>query len=132
MLTGDQVGGAGHAFGLANGSTSDLGPVDALSTLLTTESLLLAVVGVAVTLATPGQVRNPRLPVRPGVLAGIAVGVLSLVGVGAVFAWGQIYLGGALRPLPDLVIAVALLVAIVAEPVLAVLLALGIRKRRAS
>jgi hypothetical protein len=104
-----------------------LSPVDALTTLLTTESLLLAVVGLAVTLGAPGGRRVPRLPVRATYLAGAAVVVLAAVGAGAGFAWAELFLPTFPQGSGDRVIACTLLLAIASEPILAALLALGMR-----
>lgn len=113
----DQVG---HGFTATN----------ALTTLLTTESLLFAALGLAANLSSVGGPRIRKLPVSGEVLGGAAVLVLSLVAVGAVTAWSKIFLREFTNEWDDIVIAAALLLAIVAQPLLAVLLGLGLRTRR--
>lgn len=104
-----------------------MSPVDALTILLTAESLLLAVVGIAVTFAiTPGS-RVRWLPVPLSVVAFGAVAVLALAGVGAGFAWAAIYLPHFPHPGQDRVIAIAILSTISMEPLLALALALGLK-----
>lgn len=69
--------------------------------------------------------------VRPATLAFVAAGVLAAVGAGAVLAWTDLFLGtnwpagwnGRLG-------AISLLLAIVAQPVVAVLIAIGISRNR--
>ena len=104
-----------------------MNPVDSLMTLLTVESLLLAVVSMAITMAAPGGPRVANFPIPAPVLAGSSVAVLALVATGSTAAWAQLYVGGSWRPFPDIVIAATLLVAILAEPLLALALALGMR-----
>ncbi len=99
----------------------------ALTALLTTESLLFAALNLAASLSTPGGRRIRRLPLPGRVIGGGAVGALILVAVGALAAWAELFLCDFPTALSGILIAVALLVAIVAQPVLAVLLALGLR-----
>jgi len=103
---------------------------NALATLLTTESLLFAALALAANLSTPGGRRIRDLPVSGEALGAASVAVLALVAVGAVTAWGNIFLSPFPGRLDEIVICVSLLVAIVAQPVLATLLALGLRTRR--
>jgi hypothetical protein len=110
-------------------SMSGLAPVDALTTLLTTESLLLVVVGFAITFAAPGQNRVPNLPISAKCLATIAVFVLAAVGAGAGIAWSELFLPKFPSDPSNQVIACSLLLAIAAEPILAALLALGMRAK---
>jgi hypothetical protein len=117
---------AGTQGGLNNGFTA----ANALATLLTTESLLFAALGLAATFSAVGGRRLRKLPVSGGALGGSAVLVLAIVAVGAVAAWSKIFLCPFPRAMGDIVIAVALLLAIVAQPAIAVLLALGLRTQR--
>jgi hypothetical protein len=114
---------ASHGFG--GGFTV----ANALATLLTTESLLFAAFGVAANFATVGGRRVRRMPVSGEVLGGAAVLVLAVVAFGAGTAWVKIF-----SPFPTafygVVIAIALLLAIVAQPVIAALLALGLRTQQ--
>src|SRR5438874_774820 len=89
---------------------------DALGALLTTESLLLAVVGLAVTISsTTGRI--PKLPIPATMLAGGAVALLAAVGAGAGVAWSELYLSPFPSDWSNRVIAVALLTAVAAEPI---------------
>src|SRR5689334_10793382 len=106
--------------------TAEFTNANALSTLLTTEGLLFAALALAVNLLTPSR-RPPKLPVPAKLIGYFAAGVLVVVAIGAAFAWGQIYTGGHLRDFSSVVEAGSMLVAIAAQPVLAVLLALGLR-----
>lgn len=103
---------------------------NALATLLTTESLLFAAFGVAANFSTVGGRRLRKLLVPGEVLGGAAVLVLALVALGAVTAWSKVFLPEFPNAFDDIVIAVALLLAIIAQPVLALLLALGLRTQR--
>jgi len=100
---------------------------NALVTLLTTESLLFAALGLAANLSTPGGRRVRRLPVSGHLLGSCAVGAFIVVATGAAAAWLQIFLSDFPSAPSDIVIAVSLIVAIAIQPVLAVLLSLGLR-----
>lgn len=98
-----------------------------LTTILTIEGFLLATVSLALALATPGRRRPISLPVAPSHVA-LGAAVLSvLVGAAGVGAWIGIYGFGELLPPRQVWIAVTLLVAVVFQPVIAFLLALGAR-----
>lgn len=99
----------------------------ALASLLTTEGLLFAALALAVNLSVPGGRRVRRLPVPGPVLGGVAVAVLGVVALGAAAAWGRIFLCDFPSDPSGILIAVALIVAIVAQPVLAIVLGLGLR-----
>lgn len=97
-----------------------------LALLLTTEGLLFAALTVGVSLSA-SSVFGPSTVVRPATLAFIAAGLIALVGAGAVLAWTDLFLGsgwpsGWNGPLE----AIALLCAIVAQPLVALLIAVGI------
>jgi hypothetical protein len=102
---------------------------NALSTLLTTESLLFAAFSLAVSLS--GPTNRVRAWLVPGsVLAGAAVAALAGVGAGGIIAWHDLFVeGGFSRDATERVIAIAILGAIVIQPLLALLLALGLRTR---
>jgi hypothetical protein len=101
----------------------------ALSTLLTIESFMLAVVSLIASLAAPGRSHVADLPVPGHHLAmSAAVGVCVLAG-GAAAAWSGMYTGGSLRPWREVVIAVVLLAAALAQPVFAVMTARGVRPK---
>lgn len=100
---------------------------NALGALLTTEGLLFAALGLAANLSTAGGRRVRRLPVSGQVLGGVAVGALVIVALGATAAWLKVFASDFPSELSGVVIAVALIVAIVVQPTLAVLLGLGLR-----
>lgn len=102
----------------------------ALSTLLTIESFMLAVVSLTATFVAPGRAAVAALPVKGFVLAMAAAVAVGVLGLGAVFAWAGIYTGGSLRPWREVVVAVVLLLAVLFQPVFAVMLALGVRKKK--
>lgn len=102
---------------------------EALGTLLAVESFMLAVLSLTATLSAPGRKRVSALPVRAEQLALGVAGVVVTLGLGASLAWGGLYFGGAWRPLREAAIAAILLIAILAQPVVAVLMAIGVRSR---
>lgn len=99
-----------------------------LTTLLATESFLLAVVGLAVSLSTPVKGGTRNLIGSPNILAWLASGLLTLIAAGAGLAWYDIYIDrcGPL-PFPQPVIAGLLIVVIVLQPVFALMVASGTR-----
>src|SRR3954447_10831728 len=108
----------------------EFSPSQAMSTLLATESFLLATVSLTATLAAPGRRRVARLPVSGAWLGALAAVAVCVAGIGALTAWAVIFTGGSLRPFPEVVIAGCLLLVIVTQPLLAVALALGLRSER--
>jgi hypothetical protein len=101
---------------------------NALATLLTTESLLFAAFTLAVNLSAPTQ-RARRWLVPAPVLVGIAVLALIVVAFGGATAWFEMFVvGGFTRIFAERVIAAAIVGAILVQPVLALLLALGLRE----
>jgi hypothetical protein len=101
---------------------------DSLTLLLTVESLLLAVLGLAVTLGTPDGKRVRRLPVSAGWIAAVTVAAICLAGLGSMGAWYEIFVRpGYPRGTPGQLVAWALFLTILIEPALALLLALGMR-----
>lgn len=101
--------------------------VQALTTFLSVEGFLLATVSLAVTLGAPGRRRPAALPVPATFIALGAAWLSVLVGTGGVAAWMGLYGQGSLLPLQQLWIAVVMLAAVLAQPVIAILLALGSR-----
>src|SRR4051812_44982088 len=95
---------------------------NALSSLLTAESLLFAALSLAANLSMPGGPLVRRLPIPGGWLAGIAIGGLVAVSLGAAVAWGKIFVCAFPSDASGILVAVALIVAIVIQPALAVLL----------
>jgi hypothetical protein len=107
-------------------SASGLTRLGVLALLLTTEGLLFAALTVGVSLSASSMFGPPTV-VPPAALAFIAAGLIALVGAAAVLAWSDLFLGsgwpsGWNGPLE----ALALLFAIVAQPLVALLIAVGI------
>nr|WP_131721754.1 hypothetical protein [Mycolicibacterium komanii]CRL77951.1 hypothetical protein CPGR_04973 [Mycolicibacterium komanii] len=102
----------------------------ALSTLLTIEAFMLAVVSLTASLFAPGRDRVPDLPMSGYALAMSAAIGVCILALGATFAWVGMYAGGSLRPWREVVVAVVLLLAVLAQPVFAVLTARGVRSKR--
>ena len=105
-------------------------PDDALSTLLTTESLLFAVFGLVVSLTSSiGRARKWIL--RPTVIGDIVVALIALVAFGAAVAWHDSYVaGGFPRDGSQRIMALTVVAAVVAQPILAFLLTVGLRIRK--
>jgi hypothetical protein len=96
--------------------------------LLTVESLLLATLGLAVGLAEPGR-RARSLVIQASTLGQIAAGFLSLIAVGAIFAWGRIFLEDWPCSFSGSAIAMTIGLAILGQPVFAWVIALGMRAK---
>lgn len=97
----------------------------ALSALLATEGFLLAAVALAVNLDAPGQPRGRDAVVAFRTLAISAGVVLGVAAIGALVAWSRIFVGGEFGGFSRALVAGCLVVPIVAQPVIALLLALG-------
>lgn len=110
--------------------TSGLTSTSALSMMLTTESLLFAAFSVASGLADRSGRRVRRFAVRPEILGAGAVVMLVIVAAGAAAAWTDVFLSDFPSDPSQVVVAVALAVAILAQPLLAVLLGLSLRTRQ--
>lgn len=102
----------------------------ALGVLLTTESLIFAALTLTLTVLEIARGRVLRLPSSPLALSVAIVVVLGLVAAGAFVAWSQVFTGSVVRPWPQATIAIALLIAIVAQPIVALALVLGFRRHR--
>jgi hypothetical protein len=106
----------------------EYGIADALSTLLTVESLLFAALSLGVSLSSGTPFGRVHL-VSPATLASIAAALIVVIAAGALSAWIELF-GGAnwsWSPGPGLR-ATGLLVGILTQPVLAVLIAMGLRR----
>jgi hypothetical protein len=103
---------------------------EALSTLLTVESFMLAVVSLITSLSQPERPLIPALPLSPLKLAFAVAGSVCLLAAGSVLAWSGMYVGGSLRPLREVCTAVIILLAVLLQPIFAFIIALGVRTRR--
>lgn len=104
-----------------------LSPADAMTLLLTAESLLLASLALVVAIGAPGQTRLARLPGGPRVLAFVAVLAMAFAATGAAISWVQLYLGHIPSDAPSRIVSIALIATIVVEPIYALLVSLGLR-----
>lgn len=105
----------------------DFTAVDALTILLTTQSLLLAAFGLVVVMGAPGQRRPPNLLGGPKLVGGFAVAAQWAVGAGSGFSWSELFVGHWPAETAGAAVAVAILVAIIAEAVLAGILGWALR-----
>ena len=97
-----------------------LSPTDALILLVTVESLLFAALAVSVALAAP-FVRGPWL-------AWTITVVLAVISLGALMCWLELYAGSSWPcGFRAALTAIAILVGIAAQPLIAALIARGIR-----
>jgi hypothetical protein len=97
-----------------------------LSLLLTTESLLFAALTVSLSLAATSTFGS-RTVVSPVALGFVAAAVLAVIGIAAVLAWTDLFaLGSWPAGWNVRVEATALLVAILAQPVIAFVIAVGV------
>jgi hypothetical protein len=117
------------ASGLAN---TPIGYGDALTILLTAESLLLAALGLAIVAAVPNGKRIPRLPIAPFAIGLVAVGAIVVAAIGSVAAWWEIFITQGTHGAAQFLIAGSILVTIIGEPFIALILAMGMRKERDS
>lgn len=105
---------------------STLSPNDALILLVTVESLLFAALAVSVTLAGPSELGGPPF-VRGPKFAWSITGVLATVSIGALMSWLELYAGSHWPcEFRATVTALAILIGIAAQPLLAALIARGI------
>lgn len=107
--------------------------VNALTNLITVESLLFASLSLAIARSEPENWGERRWfwKFDGRAIAYIAAGALCAIAVAAIVAWWQIFVGPGF-PTPgradQVVVAGGIGLAVVVQPVLAVLLALGLRE----
>lgn len=109
---------------------ADLTTVDALTILLTTQSLLLTAFGIVVVMGTPGQRRPPNLLGGAAFVGAVAVLTQLVVGAGSGFAWSDQFLTKWPHHLAGRFVAISILVAIIGEALLATLLGWALRRRK--
>ncbi|MCW2667748.1 MAG: hypothetical protein JWN57_2710 [Frankiales bacterium] len=113
----------------AAAETASLSHGDSLGLLLSVEGFMFAAITLAVALGASDQMRQTRHPrLEPEKLLLGAAAALCLVGAGAATAWASIFTGGDYRGHAEAAEATALLVAVLGQPVIAVLLALAARR----
>lgn len=116
--------GVGHVAVAPAAASTDVGT--ALTALLTTESLLFAALSVSVALS--GETKSGRMLVSDPFKFGAAVAlVISVVAIGAAFAWWGAFAGGWPDGLSAGVASAVLLVPILLEPLFAWWVAASLR-----
>ncbi|HEX6392972.1 MAG TPA: hypothetical protein VFZ97_05990 [Acidimicrobiales bacterium] len=106
-------------------AVSDFKPTDALVALLTVESLVFAVLGIAIALVIPTD-RNRDFFISKKWVLVVINGVLAVVAVGAVFAWAELFGPDFPRQFAQRVVACVLILAITLQPAVAILLSSGV------
>lgn len=111
----------------ATAASGGFSAAESLTTLLTTESLLFAAFSAGVVLTAPTTRPKRITPKNANLLAFGCVGVLAAVAVAAALAWWQVFgdnwTGASMRTLEALGIAIG----IAAQPIVALIVALGSR-----
>ena len=97
----------------------------AISTLLTTESLLFAALGVTVA-RTSNVKRGDEKPPGFGIAIALSV-VLAFVALAAASAWFELYMANGTQGVANVLQALGIAVGIVAQPVIAFMLAWTLR-----
>jgi hypothetical protein len=114
-----------HAIQLAAGS-SELTKNDVFIALVTVEGLLFAALSISATLAG-GEAIRARTWGPPWLLSVVSAVILVLVALAVVLAWADLFGGGAWPHHSDRQLeALGLLLAIVAQPGVAIVIAVGI------
>ncbi len=100
---------------------------DVFIALVTAEGLLFAALAVSASIAGSEGTFGPKTLGKPWMLAAVATVLLLVVAVGAVLAWADLFTGSNWSTSSDRIgEAIALLVAIAAQPVVALIIAIGI------
>jgi len=99
-----------------------------LAMLLTAESLIFAVLSATIAFAQPGK-RVTALPASAYTLGSCAVGLLVTVALGGLMAWIGVFADHWPCSLRQEIVAVAILIAIVGQPILATAIARGLKVR---
>jgi hypothetical protein len=115
---------------LSNSATTvaahGLSAADSLPVLLTTESLLFAALGVSVALTTPVEGGRPAF-IASGLLAALIAAIIWVVAFGAGAAWLSVYTSPGPCGFSESIQALCLAIGIVAQPVLASVIAWNVR-----
>lgn len=112
----------------AASSADEFTSVNALSTLLTLEGFLFGVLNVAIAVTATSALPN-RLMSSPRRFAHAAAALVTLVAVGALIAWWDLFIGGDWpKGVGDWAPVVVIGLAIVAQPVLTWAVARGVAK----
>lgn len=106
--------------------SSQISDAEALTILLTAESLIFAVLSAAIAFAQPGR-RVSALPTSAFTLGLAAVTLLSIVALGALLAWVGVYGNHWPCSLRQDLIALTVATAIVGQPIFAGVIAKGLK-----
>jgi hypothetical protein len=101
---------------------------EALVILLTAESLIFAVLSAIIAFAQPGK-WVPDIPASAFKLGVAAVILLAVVALGASMSWIGVYLDNWPCSVRQMVAAVAIAVAIIAQPTFAAIITRGLRPK---
>lgn len=101
---------------------------EALAILLTAESLIFAVLSAVIAFAQPGN-RVPDLPASAFTLGVAAVVLLAFVAFGALMAWVGIYADNWPCSFRGNAIAIAIVIAVVSQPIFATVITRGLRSK---
>jgi hypothetical protein len=107
-------------------SPAEFGAGELLAALLGAESLLLAAVGISVSLAA-GSKLGSKWVVKPAKFAFGNTAILALITVGAGFVWAKLFGGSAWPPGCEMRVgALALALAIIAPPIISLVLSINL------
>jgi hypothetical protein len=109
--------------------SSQISDAEALTVLLTAESLILVVLSAAIAFSQPGR-RVSALPLSAFHLGLGAVGLLTIVAAGGLLAWIGVYANHWPCSMRQDFIAVAIMAAIVGQPVFAAVIAKGLKAKK--
>lgn len=101
---------------------------DVLGLLLSVEGFLFAAITLSATLSVPNRGARRYEWLKPDRILVVAAFALLLIGAGALVPWGAVYLGGSWQGGAIAVEGSVLLVAVVSQPLLALLLAMSARR----
>jgi len=102
---------------------------DALAALLTVESLVFAVLAVAVTFLAPGN-RVPDLLMSPARIGYLGAAFVSVVAFGAAMAWWSVFVTSWPHGFRGGAVAIVIAIAIVGQPMLSWLIAPGLQAKK--
>jgi hypothetical protein len=108
---------------------NEFGPGEMLAALLGVEALLLAAVGISISLAVASKTGS-NWKVKPAAFAFANTAILTLITIGAGFVWAKLFAGSAWPDSCELRAgAISLAVAIVAPPVISLILSINLACR---
>jgi hypothetical protein len=110
-------------------ASAEFGPAEMLAALLGVEALLLAAVGISVSLAVSSKLGNKWI-VKPAAFAFGNTAILTLITLGAGMVWAKLFAGAAWPDSCELRAgALALALAVVAPPVISLVLSINLASK---